>query len=394
MKNKKIVIIVILIMLILVSITTLLIYNLFFKEEIINLKLQTDVYSQKTLMDFSNEINCTIQDNQEINTNKVGTTQNILHCRDDENKRIKYIIDFNIVDEVAPKIILKDSYTVTEGYNKSLTDVIISVDNYDNMPKREIIGEYDFNTVGNYPLTYKITDSSGNTTTQDFMLYVIEKKANTSNSNDSYISFNEVKSEHKNSNTEIGIDVSKWQEEIDFEKVKKAGAEFVIIRIGHQDGFNGEYILDPYFKQNIENATKNNLKVGIYFYSYANSKEEAINQVNWITNNLKNYQIDLPIVYDWESWSNFNSTNLSLYQFNEVADTFLEEIEKKGYTPMLYSSKNYLENIWYESKYDVWLAHYTNKTNYNGNYYIWQMCSDGKIDGINGYVDIDILYKK
>ena len=394
MKNKKIVIIVILIMLILVSITTLLIYNLFFKEEIINLKLQTDVYSQKTLMDFSNEINCTIQDNQEINTNKVGTTQNILHCRDDENKRIKYIIDFNIVDEVAPKIILKDSYTVTEGYNKSLTDVIISVDNYDNMPKREIIGEYDFNTVGNYPLTYKITDSSGNTTTQDFMLYVIEKKANTSNSNDSYISFNEVKSEHKNSNTEIGIDVSKWQEEIDFEKVKKAGAEFVIIRIGHQDGFNGEYILDPYFKQNIENATKNNLKVGIYFYSYANSKEEAINQVNWITNNLKNYQIDLPIVYDWESWSNFNSTNLSLYQFNEVADTFLEEIEKKGYTPMLYSSKNYLENIWYESNYDVWLAHYTNKTNYNGNYYIWQMCSDGKIDGINGYVDIDILYKK
>ena len=61
---------------------------------------------------------------------------------------------------------------------------------------------------------------------------------------------------------------------------------------------------------------------------------------------------------------------------------------------MLYGSKNYLEKIWdTDIPYKIWLAHYTNKTNYEGNYYIWQMCSDGKIDGINGYVDIDILYK-
>lgn len=85
--------------------------------------------------------------------------------------------------------------------------------------------------------------------------------------------------------------------------------------------------------------------------------------------------------------------NVSLYKFNEIADSFLEEIEKNDYMPMLYSSKNYLENIWDSGKYKVWLAHYTDKTNYEGEYYIWQMCSDGRIDGINGDVDIDILYK-
>ena len=393
MKNKKIIFIIlgVVIFLGLASIASVEIYKKYFKVYAVNLNYDIDVYSDKTLFDFKDDIACNLESDKEIDTKEVGNTQVTVICRNDEKKRFKYIIDFNVVDTVAPKIILKDSYTVTEGYEKSLTDVIISVDNYDDTPKREIIGDYDFNQVGSYNLVYKVTDNSGNFTTQEFTLNVIPKKKSTPST--SYIAFSDALKDYKTDNTELGIDVSKWQGEIDFKKVKEAGAEFVIIRISHQDGFNGEYIIDPYFKNNIESAKENGLKVGVYFYSYANSVEEAKKQANWIVDNLKDYKIDLPIVYDWESWSEFNSMNVSLYKFNEIADSFLEEIEKNNYTPMLYSSKNYLENIWDNQKYKVWLAHYTTKTNYQGEYYMWQMCSDGRIDGINGDVDIDILYK-
>lgn len=393
MKNKKTIFIIlgIVMFLIVVSIASVIIYQKYFKVYPMNLNFDVDVYSNKTLFDFKDSIACNLEENKEIDTKEVGNTQITTICRDNDKKRYKYIIDFNVVDTVAPKIILKDSYTVTEGYEKSLTDVIISVDNYDDAPKREIIGEYDFNKVGSYNLVYKVTDNSGNFTTKDFTLNVVSKRKSTPSN--SYIAFSDALKNYKTDNTELGIDVSKWQGEIDFKKVKEAGAEFVMIRIGHQDGFDGEYIIDPYFEQNINNAKENGLKVGVYFYSYANSNEEAKKQVAWVVNNLKDYKLDLPIVYDWESWSNFNSMNVSLYKFNEIAVTFLEEIEKNNYIPMLYSSKNYLENIWDKQDYKVWLAHYTNKTNYQGEYYIWQMCSDGRIDGINGDVDIDILYK-
>lgn len=370
-----------------------LIYDKFIKEEIMNLNIDIDVYSDKTLFDYKENFDCELKKDEKINTENVGELSLITHCKNSQNKRLKYIVNFNVVDLVPPKIFLKNSYTVTEGYEKKLTDVIISVDNYDNFIKREIIGEYDFNTVGSYNLTYKATDNSGNSITQDFVLNVVKKSKNIATPNESYIAFSDALNNYKTDNTSVGIDVSKWQGDIDFKKVRESGAEFVMIRIGYQDGFDGDYVIDPYFEKNIEEAKENNLQVGIYFYSYSNSIEESEKQAEWVIKNLKNYEIDLPVVYDWEVWSSFNSINASLYKFNLMAETFLKKIENSGYSTMLYSSKNYLENIWELQNYKTWLAHYTNKTNYNGNYYMWQMCSDGKIDGINGYVDIDILYK-
>lgn len=390
---KKSVILIVVTIFIVLLIGGFLIYNKFIKEEVLNLNLDIDVYSDKTLFDYKENFDCELKKDEKINTENVGSVEVITHCKNSQNKRLKYVVIFNVVDLVPPKIFLKNSYTVTEGYEKKLTDVIISADNYDNFIKREIIGEYDFNTVGSYNLTYKATDNSGNATTQDFVLNVVKKSKNTATPNNSYIAFSDALKNYKTDNTSVGIDVSKWQGDIDFKKVRESGAEFVMIRIGYQDGFDGDYIMDPYFKQNMEKAKENNLKIGIYFYSYSNSIEESEKQAEWVINNLKNYEIDLPVVYDWEVWSSFNSINASLHKFNLMAETFLKKIEDAGYKSMLYSSKNYLENIWELQNYKTWLAHYTNKTNYNGNYYMWQMCSDGKIDGINGYVDIDILYK-
>lgn len=386
---KKMILIILPILLIILG--TIIVYNNYIKEETVNLSFDVEIYNDYNLSDFKEQIDCKLKEDKIIDTSTLGNVEIVTHCKNKDNRKKKMVINFSVVDTTKPIIILKDSFTVTEGYQKALTDVIISMDNYDSKPKREIIGDYDFNKVGSYNLTYKIVDNSGNETTKDFVLNVTEKQKNVLSN--SYIAFSDIVSEHKSENTEIGIDVSKWQDNIDFKKVHDAGAEFVIIRIGHQNDFGGEYILDPYFKNNIESATKNGLKVGIYFYSYADSEEEAKKQVNWIIDNLGDYKLELPIVYDWESWSSLNSLNLSIYEFNKIADAFLNEIENKGYIPMLYSSKNYLENIWKENHYKTWLAHYTNKTNYEGEYYMWQLCSDGKISGINGYVDIDVLYK-
>ena len=170
--------------------------------------------------------------------------------------------------------------------------------------------------------------------------------------------------------------------------------EFVFLRVGTSNGIEGENILDKKFLQNIERATNAGIPVGIYFYSYANSEERAISDALWVLEQIKNYQIDLPIAFDWENWSTFNEYHLSLFGLTDIASSFLKVIEDAGYEGLLYSSKSYLEQVWYPTEYKTWLAHYTSQTNYQGDYDFWQLCSDGAVNGINGAVDINIRYKK
>lgn len=165
-----------------------------------------------------------------------------------------------------------------------------------------------------------------------------------------------------------------------------------MIRIGYQTDYDGEYVLDPYFVQNIQGAKAVGLPVGLYFYSYSKNVNQAREQAEWVKTQLKSYEIDLPIAFDWESWSSFNTTGMSLYTINKSANVFLDTLAEAGYKGMLYSSKNYLEKIWYPTKYETWLAQYNNKATYAGEYSIWQMSSTGKVSGIKGDVDIDIMY--
>ena len=107
---------------------------------------------------------------------------------------------------------------------------------------------------------------------------------------------------------------------------------------------------------------------------------------------IKNYKVDLEIVYDWENWGDFQEYDLSFYGLKDSFQTFRKTVEKKGYQGMLYGSKSYLETVW-DSPTSVWLAHYTKQTSYMGQYKVWQICDDGKVDGISGYVDLDIRYE-
>ena len=121
-------------------------------------------------------------------------------------------------------------------------------------------------------------------------------------------------------------------------------------------------------------------------------RKRAREEAKWVIDQIKDYNITLPVVFDWEDWNDFNHHKVSFFELTKVAEEFLRTIEKKGYTGMLYSSKTYLENIWFETKYDVWLAHYTKNTDYKGKYKMWQVTNKGKVDGINTLVDINILY--
>lgn len=224
------------------------------------------------------------------------------------------------------------------------------------------------------------------------MLHVKEKSKTEEEEETKTIEIAEVLENHKTQNSKIGIDVSKWQEEIDWQKVKNAGVEFAMIRIGYQTEYDGECVLDPYFVANIEGAKSAGLPVGIYFYSYAKNVEQAKNQAKWVKENLRNYEIDLPVAFDWESWNSFNQAGMSFHTINKVANSFLETLEEAGYKGMLYSSKFYLEKIWYPSEYPIWLAQYNRKVTYEGEYSIWQMSENGRVDGITNLVDIDVMY--
>ncbi len=344
--------------------------------------------------DCIKELRGELMDDYEIDTGQLGTKTVTFNYKSQRNKKKTKSYDINIIDTTKPMIYMGGTVTVKEGYTGNVLDLIFSGDNIDSTPERTIIGDYDTNKVGSYNLKFNIKDKSGNEEMQDFTLKVVKATSNIGTTQAaSKIDFSEAIKRYKKENTSIGIDVSQWQGNIDWAKVKESGAEFAIIRIGYQKDYDADYVIDPYFVQNIKGAKDAGLDVGIYFYSYAKTVKEGIEQANWVADNLKEYDINLPIAFDWESWNSFVKCNMSFYDINKIARTFVETIENRGYTGALYGSKNYLQRVWYEDRFEnVWLAHYTKETDYDKKYYLWQFCNTGKISGISGDVDIDVMY--
>ena len=359
--------------------------------------LDIEVYSKIKLSDLIREINGELIEDSEIKTTHLGTKEINFEYVNEENITVPYSFEINIVDKTKPIISQYNSKTIFVG-DKDFKDTMFCGDNYDNKPKCIIKGEYDVNTPGTYPLTFVGVDSSNNISSHDFDL-IVKEKTKTSNYSGGDPFYNSLPLEdiittYKTKDTKIGIDVSKWQKDINYKKVKKSKVEFVMIKLGGRDGIDGELYLDPKYKENIEGFNKQKIPVGVYFFSHAKNKEQALEEAKYVVKHVKEYDIDMPIAFDWENFESYRKYNLSFYSLTEVAKTFMDYIDKKGYQPILYSSKYNLENYWYETDYKTWLAHYTDQTNYVGNYYIWQLTANGKVDGIDkNVVDIDILYK-
>lgn len=380
-----------------ITIATITVSRLTTKDGIILKKdLTVNFRDEVYIKDFINSLEGTLVDNYQVDTSIVGQQELTVTFQNKYDFIVSKKITIEVKDITSPTIIVSNPYTVEEGSVTNLTDNIFCADDYDDNPNCTIKGEYDLNTPGNYPLEISATDQSGNNTSKDFTLNVIKKpsKTTTPNTTPTYTSFKSILKKYKNDNTSIGLDLSKWQGDVDFAKLKEQGVEFVMLKIGGQKKIGDDYNIDPKFYDNIKGALSNNIKVGLYFYSYATSEQEAIKQADWITNKIRNYQINLPIAFDWENWNNYTSFHLSFHSLNKIATAFTKQIEKHNYKAILYSSKSYLENIWYQEDYTTWIAYYTSDFLDYNNYYMWQLCSDGKIDGIKGYVDIDIMPKQ
>ena len=362
--------------------------------------LDVEVYDEVKVKDFITRLNGKLISNDKIDTRELGKKEVTFEYINEDNIKIPYTIEINVVDKTPPVLSTYNNiYVYTDEVN--FIDDLFCGDNYDDEPKCYIEGEYDINTPNTYNINLVGEDSSNNKSIKNMNLVVRERpQSNKTTKKEEFtfsensVEFSEIKEKYKNDNTLIGIDVSKWQGNINYSEVKKAGVEFAMLRVGVQKGLDGEYNLDPKFKDYIEGFTKEDIPVGVYFFSYANSKEEAKKQAKWVIKQIKKYDIDLPVAFDWENWDGYRNFNVSFHTLNEVANEFMDVVESKGYDSILYSSKNYLNMVWKYTNHDVWLAHYTEQTDYDKDYMIWQLTEKGKVPGIEGnYTDINILYK-
>lgn len=195
----------------------------------------------------------------------------------------------------------------------------------------------------------------------------------------------------------FGIDVSKWNREIDWKKAKEAGVEYAIIRCGYRGSSSGTLVEDPYFKRNIEGATKEGIKVGVYFFTQATNPVEAVEEASVVLMLCKPYQLSYPMFIDTEgAGGNGRADQLDKETRTAVCDAFCETIKNSGFDAGIYASKSWLNNNLLMSRLDdqaVWLAQYSEKPTYNGKYDMWQYTSNGSVDGITGRVDLNLSYK-
>lgn len=204
-----------------------------------------------------------------------------------------------------------------------------------------------------------------------------------------------------------GIDVSKWQGAVDWSKVKAAGIEYAIIRAGYRTEGKGTICEDEYARYNLQEANKAGIQVGVYFFSTAVSTAEAEEEAAWITDFIGKYSITYPVVYNCEGFNAEDSRmhGLTKTQRTNNALVFLQYIADKGYTPMLYAASSELTDSKYwdtskiTSKYKIWAAQYSGSeyttgavSSYTGTHAMWQYTNKGILDGINGYVDMNIAY--
>lgn len=195
----------------------------------------------------------------------------------------------------------------------------------------------------------------------------------------------------------FGIDVSKYQDYIDFVKVKKAGVDFVMIRVGSRGYGTGQIMMDDYFYDNIKRATDAGLQVGVYFSSQAVTKAEAIEEANTVIVALDGYDITYPIVFDMEFVDNDNSRieALSREGKTDITKAFLDTVKSYGYTGMIYGNKEWLIKEIDMSKltdYDIWLSQPQDLPDYPYKFSIWQYMINGSVDGISGYVNLNISF--
>ncbi|WP_409967360.1 glycoside hydrolase family 25 protein [Bengtsoniella intestinalis] len=246
------------------------------------------------------------------------------------------------------------------------------------IPEEEVIDPVEYISFGNYQLPIN-PDLAVNTYDQDGFIV----------GDDGIISYGDAR---------LGIDVSSHQGDIDWQAVADDGVSFAIIRLGFRGyGEEGVMILDSHFHQNMVDAQAAGIDVGVYFFSQATSVWETLEEAYFVLEHLDGYELQLPVVFDWEFIDNSSiartngTTGQCITLYNQV---FNEQMQKAGYDTMIYFNQS-LAYLYMEldllADNPFWLASYRNNPTYYYDFQIWQYSDKGAIDGIEGYVDLNLM---
>lgn len=194
----------------------------------------------------------------------------------------------------------------------------------------------------------------------------------------------------------FGIDVSKWNGNIDWASVAADGVSYAIIRCGFRGSTEGGLIEDSMFYQNIKGATNNGIKVGIYFFSQAVNEVEAVEEASMVLDMIRGYNISYPIFLDVETSGGGRGDRIGVSERTAVCKAFCETIRNSGYTAGVYSNKTWFEekmNVGELTGYKLWLAQYAKEVTYTKTRYdIWQYSDSGSVLGISTGVDLNMSY--
>lgn len=194
----------------------------------------------------------------------------------------------------------------------------------------------------------------------------------------------------------LGIDVSEWQAVTDWNAVKDAGVEFVIIRAGYRGYGNGAVCADEAAQSHYEGAKAAGLKVGVYFFSQAVNTKEAVEEARFTMELIQDWELDMPVVFDWEYVSDdARAAHLSALDLTHITMAFCDIVEGAGYEPMVYFNVNQstyrllMERL---TDYRFWLAMYSDRMTYPYKLDMWQYSCEGTVPGIEGYVDMNLWF--
>lgn len=193
-----------------------------------------------------------------------------------------------------------------------------------------------------------------------------------------------------------GIDVSEWNGEIDWQQVKDSGVEFVIVRAGGRGTEGGNIYDDEMAQTYYEEASAAGLKVGAYFFAQSITVEEAIEEAQYVLDTVKDWDVQMPLVYDWEYVDETARTaDIDSRTLTDMAKAFCDTIKDAGYTPMIYfgrSQSKDLLNLEELVDYPFWLAMYSPIMDYPYKIDMWQYTEEGSVPGIDGNVDLNLWF--
>ena len=195
--------------------------------------------------------------------------------------------------------------------------------------------------------------------------------------------------------TRLGVDVSFYQGEIDWEAVAADGVEFAMIRCGYRGSESGTIVVDEQFENNIEGALAAGLAVGVYFFSQSTGAIEAAEEANFVLDLISGYDITMPVAFDWEPLEGSRAEDIDRSELTASAVVFCEMVKDAGYTPCvyLYRYTGYYEYMMERlADYELWVGALGSWPDFYYRHMLWQFSMTGRVEGIDADVDLDYQF--